>query len=583
MAAGFNDRDTDAYDPSTSLYAQVPGLGETLHGYTLERELGRGGHGVVFLGRGPRGEQIALKVLWKLGGQQLERLRREALALSQLSHPGIVGLREAFTDGEQPVLILDYVAGETLALILKDPTVALEAKLDLLAQVGRAVHYAHQHRVVHRDLKPTNVLVCEGVAKVMDFGHAIDLDRETRLTETRASVGTPLYMAPEQVRQGKNRVGPSADVYSLGVMLYEVLTGSVPHGGRSSLAEQQEDLLTRIPDPPSQLNTSLGPNHDRVCLRALAKSPAKRQPTALALARDIELLRFGEELPSPGGGAPRVLWSLLPWVLTVAASLGWAFSPEPAAAPADLPDPTPTRAQTKVTPGGSERSIPKLVSLEEIPRLTREQLRLGTYVTARRNQQWRVALIVGDSGDAGYDLLFLDGQSATGEQSSGFFPDVFMPGAECRADPETRYELSGVVVERRGGAVLVETRDERIWLSLGHVWLEAGQRVPLEPAPFGTARLVNALYGSKFYPAVELEQEAGRSLVMYLSDAEVEWRSPLQLAPLPGPGAKVEFRPSGSNRAVTATVIERQNEALLVQRASGGKEWLSLSQVHVKK
>tara|TARA_R110002072_G_scaffold38739_1_gene111956 strand:- start:318 stop:902 length:585 start_codon:yes stop_codon:yes gene_type:complete len=194
-----------------------------------------------------------------------------------------------------------------------------------------------------------------------------------------------------------------------------------------------------------------------------------------------------------------------------------------------------------------------------------------------------VAVIVGDSGDAGYDLLFLDGQSVKGEQPSGFFPDVFMPGAECRADPETRYELSGVILERRGEAVLVETRDERIWLSLGQVWLEAGQRVPLEAEPFAPARLVNALYGNKFYPAVELEQEAGRSLVMYLVDAEVEWRGPLQLTPIPGPGAKVEFKPSGAKQYLSAKVVERQDGVLLVELASGSRVWLSLSQVHVKK
>jgi serine/threonine protein kinase len=571
---------------STGHCAQLPQFGQTLHGYTLEGELGRGSHGVVFLGVGPQGERVALKVLRKLDERHVERLRREALALRQLKHPGIVRLHEAFVEEEPPLLILDYVHGQTLARRLKDPGVEVEEKLDLLAQVGRAIHFAHQSQIVHRDLKPANVLVCGGVAKVTDFGHAINLDRATRLTETGASIGTPLYMAPEQVRQGSKLAGPSVDTYSLGVMLYEALTGRVAHEG-ASLVEQQENLLKLLPEPPSRLNPRLGPDHDRVCMKALAKCPEERYPTALALAQHIELLRHGE--PIPRAPAQRSLWRLLPWGLAAALALGWALSwnspVAPSAGPAQPATPQPVERPTNELPAEQPASSPKLVALDEIPRLSGQSLRLGTYVTVERGGRWQVAVIVGDGGDSGYDLVFGDGESIRSAEPTGLLPDVFMVGAECHAKQGGRPELPGVVLERRGQAALVSLKGERNWLPVGLLWLQAGQRVPLSPAPPEEARLLLARYrkGQVSYPAVELDRESERSWLMYLGDGDLEWRGPDNLAALPGPGATIFFGPFAGKKSVSAEVVALQGGVVRVKVASGKERWISLGQVQVRR
>lgn len=566
-------------------YAHLPRLGNTLKGYTLERILGRGGHAVVFLARTNEGERVAIKVLLVSGEQRLERLRREALVLGQLTeHAGIVGLREAFTENTPAFLVLDYVPGTTLATTFEDNRAGAEGKLDLLAQVGRAIHFAHQAKVVHRDLKPANILVNAGVAKITDFGHSLDLGRETRMTETGTTLGTPSYMAPEQVREGKH-AGPSADVYALGVMLYEALTGSVVHARGSSPAEQQQDLLTRIPDPPSRINPKLGPDHDSVCLRALQKSPADRYPTALALARDIELLRQGLPLQAAGASSRH----LVPWALVVGLVVAWTLvssasaTPSPTPAPQVTIPPTPASSPAQSGPDSPPGQAPlALVSLDAVSRLTGDSLQLGTRVTAEYKGRWRVAVVVGDSEELGYDLVFLNGETARARSPTGFLPDVIWAGAECHAKQGSRPELVGLVLERRGRAVLVEMRGERNWLPLHQVWLEEGQRVPDPPTPAQKVRLVNSLYQGSSYPAVELEREGDRSWVLYLDAGEIEWRSQKELAPLPATGAEIVFRPFGSNGRLAGTIAERRNGVLLVKVAAGEKHWVSWAQVRVR-
>ncbi|MGE0708127.1 MAG: serine/threonine-protein kinase [Planctomycetota bacterium] len=190
--------------------------GQVLCGCVIEEELGRGGMGAVYRARDPRGQEVALKVLLgTVDAARHERFLREAEALAGLSHPGVVRLLGAELAANPPCLVLELVRGRSLAELMRPGPPPLEQAVDLFAQTCAAVEAAHARGVVHRDLKPDNVLVtAEGQVKVVDFGVARALDRETRLTATGIMVGTPHYMSPEQAR-GEREIGPATDVYGL--------------------------------------------------------------------------------------------------------------------------------------------------------------------------------------------------------------------------------------------------------------------------------------------------------------------------------------------------------------------------------
>lgn len=260
-------------------------------GCRVEAELGRGAMGVVLRARAPNGQPVALKVVLDADAQpkRRERFVREARALAGLDHPHIVRLLRADLVGPAPCIVMELVEGADLEAVLAAEDRSRDELLGLLEQAARAVHHAHERGIVHRDLKPSNILVTPaGEAKVGDFGLVRDLDRRTRLTRTGAMLGTPSYMSPEQVR-GDRDVGPPSDVFSLGVVLYEVLTGRRPFTGESALSLISSIVHDR-PTPPSSLRRDLGPRHDALCARALAKRPAER-PSALELAEGIARLR----------------------------------------------------------------------------------------------------------------------------------------------------------------------------------------------------------------------------------------------------------------------------------------------------
>jgi serine/threonine protein kinase len=580
---GFNTDDATRVDRAGPAQ-RLPREGENVYGYTIERELGRGGCGVVFQARDALGETIALKVLLSVGAKRRERLRREAQAMRLVEHPGIVRVRAAFTDGEMPCLVLDYVPGGSLADVFADSQASLEKKLELLEQVGRAVHHVHQLNVVHRDLKPSNVLVSGGVAKVTDFGVSRNLGRETRLTETGSKVGTPIYMAPEQVL-GSKHVGPKADVYALGGMLYLALTGSVPHG-RGLPSELKRRGLP--PEPPSRLNPRLGRDHDRVCMRALAKDPEDRYPTALALVRDVERLRLGEPLLSTRSSR---YWlpalALLTGAILAGASLIGPDSPPAASEPTPVSqdgNPLPKhRSPTNAEPAPSPPQGARLSPLSDVPRLSTQDLTLGTAVTVERKGTLRPAVVVGDSGDAGYDLVFADGASERRTTVDGFFPDLFVKGAECYGTRSLRPRDAGTIVERRGAAVLVEFGDERSWLLLNHVWIEPGQRVPLPLPAVPDAPLLFSVFSNwkHRYPAVVLKEHQGRSLVIYFDGGNLEWRTAKQLAPLPEVGARVLFTPFGTKEPIGAHVVDHKPGVMRLRLKSGREQWVALVQVCV--
>ena len=290
--------------------------GHSLGYYHLLAELGGGGMATVYRAYDTRtGRLVALKLLlphlWH-DREFVERFRREARNAAALRHPNIVPVYESGIVEGYPYLAMAYVEGGSLAerLLWQRGPLPLDRAADVLTQVAAALDYAHAQGLVHRDVKPSNVLLArDGQALLTDFGIA-KAAWDSKLTQTGTRVGTPAYMAPEQARG--QAVGPWTDVYALGVVLYEMVTGRPPFQGNTDAVLYQH--VHEPPPPPRRLNPALPPVAERVILRALAKDPARRYRTAGELAaafqRAVEpVTRVAQPVPvtpqTPGAGRVR--------------------------------------------------------------------------------------------------------------------------------------------------------------------------------------------------------------------------------------------------------------------------------------
>ena len=278
--------------------------------YELLEELGRGGMGVVFRARHRALEhEVAVKLLRDAAlasEADHRRFQTEAASAARLSHPCIVPVREVGEADGQPVLLMDLVPGQTLAEATRDGPLPARRAAELVAQIADAVQHAHARGVLHRDLKPSNVLLDPaGLPRLTDFGLARPLDTDSSLTGTGQVLGTPGYLAPEQAR-GEAGVGPAADIYGLGTVLFHLLTGRAPFAGGTG-AETLAQVLHDEPLSLRLLNPSVPPDLEAVCLRCLRKDPRGRHPSARALAEDLR--RFLNHLPTltrPAGPGERL-------------------------------------------------------------------------------------------------------------------------------------------------------------------------------------------------------------------------------------------------------------------------------------
>jgi eukaryotic-like serine/threonine-protein kinase len=273
--------------------------------YVVVKELGRGGMGAVYKAwDGQLKRWCAVKLLVGTGAKdELARFRREAQTAAALRHPGIVGIYEVVEAGEKHFIAMEYVDGTSLA---GEKFPALKAA-DLLSEVARAVEFAHSKGVIHRDLKPHNVMIDrEGRPFVMDFGLAKSIDGPSHLTVQGTVVGTPSYMAPEQAEGKSSQVDRRSDVYSLGAVLYEMLTGRPPFKGPNPI-ETLRMVVNEDPVPPSRHNPAVLKDLETIVLKCLDKDRDKRYPSAKALAEDLErFVRGGQIAAKRASVATRV-------------------------------------------------------------------------------------------------------------------------------------------------------------------------------------------------------------------------------------------------------------------------------------
>jgi serine/threonine-protein kinase len=281
-------------------------------GYEVIGELGRGGMGVVYHARQiGLNRLVALKMI--LAGPHasstvINRFIAEAQAVARFQHPNIVQVFEVGEHAGLPYFSLEYVDGGTLAKkVHKEPQPPRYAAA-VVEQLARAMQYAHERGIVHRDLKPANILLAaDGTPKVTDFGLAKQLEGDSGQTQSGQVLGTPSYMAPEQARGEVEHVGPLADVYALGAILYDLLTGRPPFAG-SSLLDTLEMVRTREPVPPGQFTGKLPRDIETICLKCLQKDPAKRYATAGELADDLKRFLEGRPIVARPVGAFEKAW-----------------------------------------------------------------------------------------------------------------------------------------------------------------------------------------------------------------------------------------------------------------------------------
>jgi serine/threonine protein kinase/tetratricopeptide (TPR) repeat protein len=274
--------------------------------YELLEEVGRGGQGVVFRAwQRSLNRTVAVKIIG-IGqlttSAHLKRLRREAEAAAKLNHPGIVPVYEVGERDGTYYFSMRFVEGDCLDEVVNRGSISVRDATELMAKVARTVHYAHEHGILHRDIKPGNILLdANGEPHLTDFGLARLVEHGSTVTGSMEIMGTPSYMAPEQAVGNNAAVGRATDVYGLGAVLYELLTGRPPFAGGTTY-ETIHLLLDSEPRQPRLLNRKIDRDLSAVCLKCLEKNPRYRYSSALELAEDLERWLWHEPIRAKRSG-----------------------------------------------------------------------------------------------------------------------------------------------------------------------------------------------------------------------------------------------------------------------------------------
>jgi tRNA A-37 threonylcarbamoyl transferase component Bud32 len=310
-ADSTSDRVTVVKGPVAAGARPVP----TIPGYEVLSELGHGGMGVVYKARQIKANRVvALKMILArqhASPEQKQRFQIEAEAVARLTHSHIVQLYEVGECDDLLFFSLEFCGGGSLDRRLKAGPLPAKAAAALIEKLARAIHYAHLQGVVHRDLKPANVLLsADGEPKISDFGLAKRLDTDGGVSQTGDLLGTPSYMAPEQAAGKTHQVGPSVDVYALGAILYELLTGRPPFRAATQF-ETLQQVQEQEPAPPSSLNPGTPRDLETICLKCLHKDPRRRYGSAVALADDLGHFLAGRPIQARPVGRLERSWK---WV-----------------------------------------------------------------------------------------------------------------------------------------------------------------------------------------------------------------------------------------------------------------------------
>ncbi|UCC29833.1 MAG: serine/threonine protein kinase [Phycisphaerales bacterium] len=302
LVTASNLRSTSEALPVEMLSANV------FRGYEIRAELGRGAMGVVYRALQTATErQVAVKVMVEgpfAGAHDRARFQREARILGQLRHPNIVTIHDSGVAAGRFFMVMDYVAGPTLDVHLDNSDYSIRKKLELFGKVCEAVHAAHLRGIIHRDLKPSNIRIdADGEPRILDFGlakaapdDARDGFSEHSMTMTGQFVGSLPWASPEQAEGAPARIDLRTDVYSLGVMLYQIIASRFPYSVAGHLREVINNILQTDPDKPSKVVPSIDDDVDTIVLKSLAKEPDRRYQSAMELARDIRHYLAGEPI-----------------------------------------------------------------------------------------------------------------------------------------------------------------------------------------------------------------------------------------------------------------------------------------------
>jgi hypothetical protein len=284
---------------STCSPAPIPAP-RTFGEYELLGEIGRGGMGVVYKARQVALDRlVALKMVLRgefAGEEDLQRFRAEAEATARLQHPGIVRVHDVGEIDGKLYYSMDFINGPSLSKQLTSGPMPGRIAARYTAAIAHAIHHAHRNGILHRDIKPSNILLdADDQPHVTDFGLAKRLGKDSQRTGTGAVLGTPSYMAPEQASGKIHELGPACDVYGLGAMLYELITGRPPFRSETTLDTIQE-VIDREPVPPRLLNAKVDHDLETICLKCLEKKPGDRYTSAETLAEDLERYLNGDTI-----------------------------------------------------------------------------------------------------------------------------------------------------------------------------------------------------------------------------------------------------------------------------------------------